>query len=154
MTVGNLAHELGCRTIFCCHPDMHPAIRSVLRREKYAIRAHFREVADSDDFPLIANKINDDDIFIWISSRPGSVSWSRDIRTSSIYIPLFFAQQSHCNIPRNQCRRVARTDIRRSARSGLRRRITIVVEQDTSMDQSRYCTLSPYLRQKTFQNRS
>ena len=94
MTVGNLAHELGCRTIFCCHPDMHPAIRSVLRREKYAIRAHFREVADSDDFPLIANKINDDDIFIWISSRPGSVSWSTETSELPAFISRYFSRNN------------------------------------------------------------
>lgn len=94
MTVGNLAQELGCRIMFCCPPDMHPAIRSILRREKYAIRAHFRDISDRDDFLLMAGKLHDDDLFIWISSRPGSVSWSADTVELPAFISRYFSRNN------------------------------------------------------------
>ncbi|MDE6543389.1 MAG: cation:proton antiporter [Muribaculaceae bacterium] len=94
MTVGNLAQELGCRIMFCCPPDMHPAIRSVLRREKYTIRAHFRNVSDRDDFLIMAGKLHDDDLFIWISSRPGSVSWSTDTTELPAFISRYFSRNN------------------------------------------------------------
>lgn len=94
MTVGNLAQELGCRIMFCCPTDMHPAIRSVLRREKYAIRAHFRDISDRDDFLLMADKIHDDDLFIWISSRPGSVSWTTDTTELPAFISRYFSRNN------------------------------------------------------------
>ena len=94
MTVGNLAQELGCRIIFCCPQDMHPAIRSVLRREKYSIRALFRNVSDRDDFLLMANKLNDDDLFLWIASRPGSVSWTTDASELPAFISRYFSRNN------------------------------------------------------------
>ncbi|MDE5647923.1 MAG: hypothetical protein K2I57_08915, partial [Muribaculaceae bacterium] len=66
----------------------------VLRREKSAIRAHFRDISARDDFLLMADKIHDDDLFIWISSRPGSVSWTTDTTELPAFISRYFSRNN------------------------------------------------------------
>lgn len=75
-SIGNLARQLGCRVIFCCHPDVQPYIRGVLYKEKYDIRAEYRDVEDWDDFVLLANRVLDDDLFIVVSARRASLSFN------------------------------------------------------------------------------
>ena len=76
--IGNLAREIGCRVIFCCHPDTQPLIRGVLHRGRYDIRHEYRDVEQWEDFVLLSNRILDDDLFILVSARESSVSHNND----------------------------------------------------------------------------
>ncbi len=77
--LANLTRELGCRIIFCCPDDIRRIIGIVLRRDKYAIRCEYRRVENRDDFLLLANRVLDDDLFVIISARPTSVSYSSEV---------------------------------------------------------------------------
>lgn len=90
-SLGNLASQLGCRLIFCCHPDTERAIRSVLRRGRYAIRSEYRTIEQWDDFILLANRILDDDLFVIINARRGSVSHSSDLDTLPGFLQRYFS---------------------------------------------------------------
>ena len=52
MATANLTAQVGCRVIFCCHPETRTYIRSVLKCEKYDIRHEYRDVEEWDDFCL------------------------------------------------------------------------------------------------------
>ena len=94
MSVGNLTRQLGCRVIFCCHPDTMPLIRGVLRRGGYDIRYEFREVEQWDDFLLLANRILDDDLFIVVAARRTSVSFSSDMDAMPGFLQKYFSRNN------------------------------------------------------------
>ncbi len=94
MCIGNLAREIGCRVIFCCHPDTKPLIRGVLHKEKYSIRDEYRDVEEWDDFLLLANRILDDDLFIVVSARRTSLSFSPDMDSMPGFLQKYFSRNN------------------------------------------------------------
>ncbi|MBR5899152.1 MAG: cation:proton antiporter [Muribaculaceae bacterium] len=93
--VGNLAREIGCRVIFCCHPETRPLIRGVLHSERLEIRNEYRDVEQWDDFVLLANRILDDDLLVVVSARRTSVSFSADMDSIPGFVQRYF---SHNNL--------------------------------------------------------
>lgn len=77
--IARLTRQLGCRVIFCCHEDIQPLIRGVLYQENYGIRCEFRTVNSHDDLILLTPRVLDDDLFIVISARPHSVSYTDEV---------------------------------------------------------------------------
>lgn len=77
--VARLTRQLGCRVIFCCHADVQPLIRGVLYQENYGVRCEFRTVESFDDFILLSGRVIDDDLYIVISARPQSVSYTEEV---------------------------------------------------------------------------
>ena len=94
MMVGNIAREIGCKVIFCCHPDTQPLIRGVLYKERYQIRNEFRDVEEWDDFVLLANRIHDDDLFVVVSARRTSVSFTADMDSMPSFLQRYFSRNN------------------------------------------------------------
>ncbi|MBO5267240.1 MAG: cation:proton antiporter [Muribaculaceae bacterium] len=77
--VARLTRQIGCRVIFCCHSDIQPLIRGVLYQENYGVRCEFRTIDSLDAMILLTGRILDDDLFVVISSRPHSVSYTDEV---------------------------------------------------------------------------
>lgn len=77
--VARLTRQVGCRVIFCCHSDIQPLIRGVLYHENYGVRCEFRTIDSLDSMILLAGRIMDDDLFVVISARPNSVSYTDEV---------------------------------------------------------------------------
>ena len=92
--IGNLAREIGCRVIFCCHPDTQPLIRGVLHRGRYDIRHEYRDVEQWEDFVLLSNRILEDDLFILVSARESSVSHNNDMADSPGFLQKYFSRNN------------------------------------------------------------
>lgn len=92
--VADLARELGCRIIFCCPDDIKAIIATVLRRDKYTIRSEFRKAEDRDDFLILANRVLDDDLFVIVSARSTSVSYSADVAEIPDFIQRNFGRNN------------------------------------------------------------
>jgi hypothetical protein len=92
--VGNLAREIGCRLIFCCHPETRPLIRGVLHSERLEIRNEYRDVEQWDDFVLLANRIHDDDLFVVVSARRTSVSFTADMDSMPSFLQRYFSRNN------------------------------------------------------------
>lgn len=92
--IARLTRQLGCRIIFCCHDDVQPLIRGVLYQENYGIRCEFRTVGEWDDFILLSNKILDDDLFIVVSARSTSVSYSADMASMPSFLQKYFSRNN------------------------------------------------------------
>lgn len=90
--VGNLAREIGCRLIFCCHPDARRPLSATLSRLRLAVRGEFREVEQWDDFLIMANRIDDDDLFIVVSARANSVSYGAEVQEMPSFLQRYFSQ--------------------------------------------------------------
>ena len=89
--LGYLASELGCRIIFCCQEQVQPLIRTVYYREHFSIRCEFRELESGDDYLLLTNRIRPDDLFVVISARAASVSYSSDIAEMPTFLSNHFS---------------------------------------------------------------
>ena len=92
--IGNLTQQLGCRVIFCCHPDTRPYIASLYRMRGMTIRMEFRDVEQWDDFVLLANRILDDDLFIVVSARRSSVSYNSDMDMMPQFLQRYFSRNN------------------------------------------------------------
>ncbi|MBR6640034.1 MAG: cation:proton antiporter [Muribaculaceae bacterium] len=92
--VANIAREVGCRIIFCCHPDTKPLIRGVLYKERFQIRNEFRDVEEWDDFLLLANRILDDDLFVVVSARRTSVSFTPEMDAMPGFLQKYFSRNN------------------------------------------------------------
>lgn len=77
--LARLTRQLGCRIIFCCHSDVQPLIRGVLYQENYGVRCEFRTITSHDDMITLSGRILDDDLFVAISARPNSVSYTDEV---------------------------------------------------------------------------
>ena len=77
--ISNLASQLAAKAIFLAYETTASFIRNIIISEGYAIRHEYRTMASWDDFILHSSDINNDDIFIIIGARKGSVSHSTDL---------------------------------------------------------------------------
>ncbi|MCH5234438.1 MAG: cation:proton antiporter [Muribaculaceae bacterium] len=82
----NLASQLAAKAIFLAYPTTTSFIRNIIISEGYAIRHEYRELNSWDDFILHSQDINEDDIFIIIGARKGSVSHSSDLEGLPAYL--------------------------------------------------------------------
>ena len=92
--IGNLTREVGCRVIFCCHPDTQPLIRGVLHRGRYDIRHEYRDVERWEDFVLLSNRILEDDLFVVVSARESSVSHNDDMADVPGFLQKYFSRNN------------------------------------------------------------
>lgn len=91
-TVGRLASKLGCRAIFLCSKEVSRLIVGILNRERIDLRLEFRPMEQWDDFVPMANRIADDDLLMVVSSRPGAISYSPDIKEMEVFLQKYFTQ--------------------------------------------------------------
>lgn len=92
--IGNLTRQIGCRVIFCCHPDTQSLIRGVLHRDRYDIRHEYRDVERWDDFVLLSNRILEDDLFVVVSARETSVSHNDDMADVPGFLQRYFSRNN------------------------------------------------------------
>ncbi|MCM1483599.1 MAG: cation:proton antiporter [Muribaculaceae bacterium] len=92
--IANLTREIGCRAIFCCHPDTRRSIKAVLRHGGYGIRAEYRDMSQWDDFILLSNKILDDDLFVVITARRTSLSFTSEMDNMPDFLKKYFAHNN------------------------------------------------------------
>ena len=92
--IGNLARQIGCRVIFCCHPETQPLIRGVLHRGRYDIRHEYRDVERWEDFVVLANRILDDDLFVVVSARESSISYNDDMADVPGFLQKYFSRNN------------------------------------------------------------
>lgn len=90
-SIGNLTRQLGCRVIFCCSSATRRYISATLRAGHYEIRSEYRLVEEWDDFILLANKIREDDLFVVVSARRTSVSFTSDMDALPEFLRKYFS---------------------------------------------------------------
>ncbi len=91
-TIGRLASRLGCRAIFLCQLNVSRLISGIYNRERIDLRLDFRAVEQWDDFVAMSNRIADDDLLLAVSSRPGAISYSPEIKDMETFIKKYFTQ--------------------------------------------------------------
>lgn len=90
-SIANLTRQLGCRVIFCCYNSTRQYLRAVIRAGRYDIRHEYRELEHFDDFILLANRVLDDDLFVVVSARRTSISFSSDMDNIPTFLQRYFS---------------------------------------------------------------
>lgn len=88
----NLSSQLAAKVIFLSNETTASFIKNIIISEGYAIRHEYRTLGSWDDFIVHSKDITEDDIFIIIGARKGSVSHSSDLESLSGYL-----QKNHAN---------------------------------------------------------
>ncbi|MDE7154526.1 MAG: cation:proton antiporter [Muribaculaceae bacterium] len=92
--LASLTRQLGCRIIFVCRKDQRPPIYTIIRQGEFAIRAEFEIVEQYDDFILLSNKILDDDLFVVVSARINSLSYSTHTAEMPGFLHRYFSRNN------------------------------------------------------------
>lgn len=92
--IARLTRQLGCRVLFCCPTEIQPLIRGVLYEANYKVRCEFRTTESWDDFIAMSATISDEDLFVAISARPASVSFSDDIAEMPQFLQRHFSDKN------------------------------------------------------------
>lgn len=93
--IGNLARQLACKVIFMAYPVTASFIKNVLEDEHFEIRHEYRELHSWDDFILCSADIEEEDLFMVVGARKGSISYSGDMEN----LPTFLGRNfSHHNL--------------------------------------------------------
>lgn len=92
--IGNLASQLAAKVIFMAYPATATFIRNVLDGEHFAIRHEYRELSSWDDFILYSADITEEDLFVVIGARKGSISHSGDLESLPGYLGKNFARHN------------------------------------------------------------
>ncbi|MCM1293498.1 MAG: cation:proton antiporter [Bacteroides sp.] len=93
-SIGNLTRQLGCRVIFYSSAETRKYISTVLRVGRYEIRSEYRLTEEWDDLVLLSNKIRTDDLFVVVSARRTSVSFTSDMDTLPEFLRKYFSQNN------------------------------------------------------------
>ncbi len=89
--IANLAGQVGCRVIFIAYKETIPYIQGVLQTEEYNIRNEYREMESWDDFIMLANRINDDDLLVVVGARRTSISFNADLDSMPTFLSRYFS---------------------------------------------------------------
>ena len=84
--VANLASQLAVKVVFMAFPATAGFIKEILVDEKYSIRHEFRELNEWDDFIFHSRDIEDEDLFMVVGARKGSISHSNELENLPAYI--------------------------------------------------------------------
>lgn len=93
-SVASLSRQLGCRTVFHCSGATMPFIKSVIRNGRYDIRTEFKQMDDWDDFLLMGNSVNDDDLFVVVDARRASVSFTPELDNLPDFLQKYFSRNN------------------------------------------------------------
>lgn len=89
--LASLSRELGCRLIFCCPVETGKLIRAVIRRNNIDCRDEYHPTESNDDLVLLSNRILDDDLFVVVTARANSVSYSSEMNEIPDFLQHYFA---------------------------------------------------------------
>ena len=92
--LANISTHIGCRIVFYAYEATITALRSVIAKRNYKIRHEYNKVESWDDMLTISNVIEDDDLFVVISARRASVSFSTDYEKLPSFLSQYFADNN------------------------------------------------------------
>ena len=93
--VATLASRIGCTVVFECPLAIKPLIRGVIHTENIDVNQEYREFSDWNDFALLANRLQDDDLLVVIAARHTSLSFNSVMDDLASLLGRYF---SHTNM--------------------------------------------------------
>lgn len=92
--IANMAKRIGCRLIFYASSDTIPYIKGVIHKNQYEIRVEYNKFNDWNDFAMLTNVVHEDDLFVVISARHMSISFSSELEETPNLLSKYFVQSN------------------------------------------------------------
>ena len=88
--LSRLAENIGCRIVFHGRQKTWELIECYIRNRHPEVRAEFKELAHWKDLPTLAEDVNDDQLLVVITARPGTVSYKPAFERLSVELTEHF----------------------------------------------------------------
>ena len=92
--LANISQQIGCRIIFYAYNTTIPHIKNTIASHRYKIRHEYNIVESWDDMLLLTKTVLDDDLFVVVSARRASVSFSTDYDKLPTFLSQYFADNN------------------------------------------------------------
>lgn len=92
--LGFMARELGCRLVFYSDGECPRLIKGILAHWEIGVRVEFHTLDRTDDYVLLANKIEDDDLFVVVTARRTSLSFNNDMDALPDFLRRYFSRNN------------------------------------------------------------
>ena len=92
--VSRIGEQLDCHLEFHAHPDTLPYIQSYMHQKHTSLRAEFHEMARWAQVTLLSSRISPDHMFVFVTARPGSISYQARFDRLSLMVSRYFSATS------------------------------------------------------------
>lgn len=92
--IANMSAQLGCKTIFYGHRDTLGQVKGRLLKEKRNIRAEYHIMDKWNDILMLTGVVLEDDLFIIVSARQASVSYTPNLDKLPSFLSRYFANNN------------------------------------------------------------
>lgn len=92
--LANMAKKVGCRLIFYASSDTIPYIKGVIHKNQYEIRVEYNRMNDWNDFVMLTNVVLEDDLFVVVSARRTSISFSSELEETPNLLSRYFGHNN------------------------------------------------------------
>ncbi len=92
--LANMAKRIGCRLIFYASVETIPFIKGVIHRNQYEIRSEYAVMNEWDDLVMLTNVVLEDDLFVVVSARRTSISFSSEMDETPNILSRYFGHSN------------------------------------------------------------
>lgn len=92
--MSNMAMRIGCRLTFYAAPETIPYIKGVIHKHKYEFRREYKEMNGWDDFITLTKVVREDDLFVVVSARRTSISYSSDLEALPNFLSKYYGHSN------------------------------------------------------------
>lgn len=100
--IRRLAIEIGADVVFFAHSETEVILHRLCKRQGQTLHAHFRELDAWEDVLLITKDLQENDLVVFLSSRPSTASYNPLFRELPNMLTRFFNRYSYLLIYPNQ----------------------------------------------------
>ena len=92
--IANLASQIGRRVHFIAMPQTADIIEDFIKEQNYEFNRSYLKMDSWDDFIILTSQIDEDDLFVVISARKGSLSYGSDLENMPGFIARHFSRHN------------------------------------------------------------
>lgn len=92
--VSRIGEQLDCHLDFHAHPDTLPYIQAYMRQKHGNLRCEFNEMMRWKQIESLSSLSNEDNMFIFVTARPGSISYQHHFSNLPLVVHRYFTQTS------------------------------------------------------------
>lgn len=92
--VSRIGEQLDCHLDFHAHPDTLPYIQAYMRQKHGNLRCEFNEMMRWKQIESLSSLSNEDNMFIFVTARPGSISYQHHFSNFPLVVHRYFTQTS------------------------------------------------------------
>ena len=89
-----IGEQLDCHLEFHAHPDTLPYIQGYMRQKHNYVRSEFHEMERWSQIVALSSRISEDHLFVFVTARPGSISYQPRFEDLPLLIYRYFGQTS------------------------------------------------------------